>query len=230
MSLESAPILRAAAVTGLVAEARIARRMGLDAVAAGGQNESTRAAIAGLIAAGARALISFGICGGLDPALQSGVLILPRAVLDENGARHPVDSRLHERFAQALTEAGLAPVASDMLGAAAPADTPGRKAALHRRGGAVAVDLESHLVAGAAAAARIPFIALRAIADPAERSLPPAALIGLDGEGRTALGPVLRSIARHPGQMPALLLLAVDTRRALAALRQGADALRHVLQ
>ena len=42
--------------------------------------------------------------------------------------------------------------------------------------GALAVDLESAVVARAAAAAGIPFLVLRAIADPATRHLPPARL------------------------------------------------------
>ena len=223
MARERATNLPIAAVTGLVAEARIARRMGWSAVAAGGRDDGTRAAIARLIADGAVALASFGICGGLDPALRSGALILPRAVLGEGGDRHAVDAGLHRTLAAALEQAGIGAATGDMLGAAAAADTPSHKAMLHRRG-AVAVDLESHLVAGAAAAARIPFIVLRAVADPAERGLPPAALIGLDGEGRTALGPVLRSVAQQPGQVPALLRLALDTHRALAALRRAARA------
>ena len=200
--------------------------MGWSAAAAGGREDGTRAAIARLIAEGAGALMSFGICGGLDPALRSGQLILPRAVLGEAGYRHAVDDTLHGRLAAALAAAGLGTATGDMLGAVAAADTPSRKATLHRQGGAVAIDLESHLVAGAAAAAGIPFIVLRAVADPAERGLPPAALVGLDREGRTALGPVLLSVAKRPGQIPALLQLALDTRRALGALRRGARAVR----
>jgi adenosylhomocysteine nucleosidase len=105
------------------------------------------------------------------------------------------------------------------------ADTPSRKAALNRQSGAIAVDLESHLVAEAAAAAGLPFAALRAVADPAERALPPAALIGLDATGHPALGRILLSLARQPAQLPALLRLARDTRRALATLRRAGTAL-----
>ena len=75
------------------------------------------------------------------------------------------------------------------------------------------------------ARADIPFAVLRAIADPAERALPPAALIGLNAAGRPALGRVLLSLASQPGQLPALLQVARDTRRALAALRRAGAAL-----
>jgi adenosylhomocysteine nucleosidase len=218
-------VTQTAAVTGLAAEARIARRIGWHAAAGGGDTESTRRALAQLIGEGARALISFGICGGLDPAFGPGALILPPAVASEDGRHHRVDAALRGGLASALARAGIAAAGGDILGAGRAADTPSRKAALHRESGAIAIDLESHLVADAAARADIPFAVLRAIADPAERALPPAALIGLNAAGRPALGRVLLSLASQPGQLPALLQVARDTRRALAALRRAGAAL-----
>jgi adenosylhomocysteine nucleosidase len=215
-----------AAVTGLAAEARIAERIGWRAFAAGGDAERTRRAMAPLVADGVRALVSFGICGALDPALNPGALILPQVVIAEDGRRHRIDVALRSVLAAALGRARVVALAGDILGAVRAADTPSRKAALNRQSGAVAVDLESHLVAEAAAAAGLPFAVLRAVADPAERALPPAALIGLDAAGRPALGRTLLSLARHPGQLPALVRLAGDTRRALATLRRAGDALQ----
>jgi adenosylhomocysteine nucleosidase len=216
--------MAAAAVTGLAAEARIARRAGLAASAAGGDAGRTKAAIALLIADGASALVSFGICGGLDPALEPGALLLPQAVRDEAGARLAVDAAWRGRVAAALSALGIAVAAGDLLGADAIVATPARKAALHGAG-AVAADLESHLVARAAAQAKLPFLALRAVADPASRALPSAALIELDSRGQPVLGAVLGSLARRPGQLPGLLRVALDTRRALAALRRAAPVL-----
>jgi hopanoid-associated phosphorylase len=214
-----------AAVTGLAAEARIARRIGWRAVAAGADAERTRRAMAQLVADGARALVSFGICGGLDPALSPGALILPQVVISEDGRRLRVDAALRSVLAAVLGRARVVALGGDVLGAARAADTPARKAALNRQSGAVAVDLESHLVADAAAAAGLPFAVLRAVADPAERALPPAALISLGAGGRPAPGRILWSLVRQPAQLPALLQLARDTRHALAALRRAGEAL-----
>jgi adenosylhomocysteine nucleosidase len=213
-----------AAVTGLIAEARIARRIGLPAAAAGGHADRTRAMIDRFLAEGATGLISFGIAGGLDPALSSGALVLADAVRDERGGVRPVDPRWQARLVAALTRAGIAVHRGDMLGAGAIAVSIAGKAQARRTTGAVAVDLESHLVAGAAAAAGLPFVVLRAIADPAARGLPPAALVGLAPDGSPALLPVLASLLRHPGQLPALLQAARDSGRALAALRRAAGA------
>jgi hypothetical protein len=68
----------------------------------------------------------------------------------------------------------------------------------------------------------LPFIVLRSVADAATRELPTAVLVGLDAQGRPALWPVLRAVARQPREIPALLRAALDTRRALHALRYAA--------
>jgi nucleoside phosphorylase len=118
----------------------------------------------------------------------------------------------------ALQRAGIRVHHGDLLGAADAAASSARKAELLRASGAVAIDLESHLVAQAAIRAKKPFLVLRAVADNAGRSLPKAAVNGLAADGRPALGRVLLSVMRDPTQIPALLQLARDTRRALVAL------------
>jgi hypothetical protein len=61
---------------------------------------------------------------------------------------------------------------------------------------------------------------LRAIADPATRTLPPAALIALNSTGEIALRPILASLAGNPLQLPALIALATDVAKARKALVQ----------
>lgn len=210
--------MKVAAITGLRTEARLAHRFGLVAIASGGTAARTRVVSESLLNEGAAALLSFGIAGALAPPLASGTLLLPRTVIEENGDRHPVDGAWRSRVETALAATGLPVESGAILGAAQAADTRERKAALFRSTGAVAIDLESHLVARVAAEAGRPFLVLRAIADPALRALPPAAVNGLDERGAPALGRVLASVLRQPGQVPVLLRLAGDVRRALSAL------------
>jgi adenosylhomocysteine nucleosidase len=99
------------------------------------------------------------------------------------------------------------------------------KARARARFGALAVDLESDIVARAAAEAGIPFAALRAIADPVERDLPPAALLPLAADGRPDLAGVFASVLRRPRQLAALLGLRQEMRRALRALARAAPLL-----
>jgi hypothetical protein len=63
------------------------------------------------------------------------------------------------------------------------------------------------------------------VADPAERNIPAAALKGMRPDGSLNVGAVLGSLAQSPGQLPALLRVASDTRRALAALLRCHDLL-----
>ncbi len=201
-------------VTGLAAEARIARQLGTVDVG-GGSPAGAEAAARRLVARGATALLSFGLAGGLDPALRPGRLFAPATVL-EAGRAYPTDSVVLARF-------GLVAEGVLLAGGAVVAEAAA-KHALWRETGAQAVDLESGAVALVAAAYGLPFAVLRAICDPAERTLPPAALLALDGGGVVGLWRVLRSVALGPGQTRALLALARDAGRAHKTLTRFAQA------
>ena len=114
---------------------------------------------------------------------------------------------------------------ASIAGIERPAADRAAKLRLHAALGVVAVDMESHIAARLAAARKLPFAALRAIADPAERDLPPAALLALKPDGSPDLRAVLLSLMRRPAQLPALLRLAFDARAAFAALLRGRRAL-----
>jgi adenosylhomocysteine nucleosidase len=195
-------------VVGLTAEARIASRFGGLVAAGGGTPAGAGAAAAGLAQQGARGLVSFGLAGGLDPALRPGAVIVATNVLSE-GERLAADVTLSGRFGGVTGETVLAGTTVVIAAAA--------KAALFAATGAGAVDLESGAVARIALAYGLPFAVVRAVCDPAERDLPPAALIALDQGGTIGVGAVLRSVARQPGQIAGLLALARDA----AAARRG---------
>ncbi|MGH7014211.1 MAG: nucleoside phosphorylase [Stellaceae bacterium] len=217
-----------AALCGFAAELRLARRFGIAAFATGGDAAHGRA-LAARAAAAADGVLSFGIAGGLAPRLASGTLLLPRTALTESGARLDVDAALHRRALAALAAAGLHAETGALLALETVAATRHAKAAHHARHGALAADLESLHVAHAAQDSGKPFLVLRAIADPASRDLPAAALVGLHPSGRAATGRVLASVLREPGQIPDLVTTARDTRRALVMLRAALAALRGVL-
>jgi hypothetical protein len=102
----------------------------------------------------------------------------------------------------------------------APLASRAAKAQLWQAGGALAVDMESHAAALAARRLDLPFAAVRVVLDPARRSLPPCALKGMREDGGTDLAALLRALARAPGQLGPLVLLACDARRARNSLRE----------
>jgi nucleoside phosphorylase len=259
-------------VTGLAAEARVARPPDVTVLIGAGRAERLAADLEAAIAGGARRVLSFGVAGALAPHLEPGDLIVGRALID-GATRTPCDAAWGATMMARLTRApsslraersnpeiesvtrprvgatgappdqedfkrrqpagdttpgllrsarndGLAMRAffADVAGVDAPVADPAAKAALHASTGAAAVDMESAVVARAAARHRLPFAILRAIADPAQRALPPAALVALRPDGGIDRAAIVAALARAPLQLPALARLALDARRAFAAL------------
>jgi hopanoid-associated phosphorylase len=207
-------------VTGMASEARIFGAEAL-AISAGGDAGATRAGIASLISRGADRLVSFGIAGALDPSLKPGDLIIGSAVRTTDGVRAPVDQKWLAHLNTHLTASRVA----DVVGSTQIAATAAQKAMLHRDTGAACVDQESHWVADAAHAHRLPFIVIRAIADRAGDNLPPAVLVGLDAQGNPRTGAVIGALLRNPVQLPGLIRVALQTNRALRSLLRGRAAL-----
>ena len=203
-------------LVGFAQEAKIARRTGWLVVVGGGTAKGAARSARQAIAAGARGLVSFGLAGGLDPALDSGRLIVPDAVL-AHGRRWPVDAALLRLLGG--TTGHLC------LGLDRIAATVAEKRRLWEDTGAAAVDMESGAVAEVAAEAGVPFAVLRAICDPADRDLPPAAAVALDAKGRIAPGRLIRSLLANPAQIPALIGLARDAAMARRTLLTMAEAL-----
>jgi hypothetical protein len=90
---------------------------------------------------------------------------------------------------------------------------------LHQRYGACAVEMEALAVAQVARSARLPFLCVRAVVDPAGFDVPAAALAGMGEDGRLRPWRTLTALLGTPQQVPAMLGLAVHYRRALGALR-----------
>jgi hopanoid-associated phosphorylase len=212
---------RIAVITGMASEAKLLRGLDLMAISTGGDRDATKRSVEAMIREGADQLVSFGIAGALDPSLNPGDLILASAVRLPDGHRQPVDQKWLVHIAQALPQARIA----DVAGSSTIVATAEAKATLHRDSGAVCVDQESHWVAQIADANRAPFIVVRAIADRAGDTLPPAVLVGLDEKGNPRTGAVIAALLRDPSQIGGVIRVALQTRRALKALLGGGAAL-----
>jgi adenosylhomocysteine nucleosidase len=206
-----APVL---AVVGLRAEARIAAGDGVVTLAGGGDAARLASALAERLRDGVAAVISFGIAGGLAPDLPAGTVVVADAVHD-GVVRWPVDAAWRASLLVALPGA----ISGGLSGVDRAAATLDEKAHLRGRDGTVAVDMESHVAARFADRHRVPFAALRVVADPAERTIPAAALVGMRPDGTTDVGAVIRALARQPGDLPALIRTARDAQAAFRALR-----------
>jgi adenosylhomocysteine nucleosidase len=179
----------------------------------------TRAASASkiLLEEGATALLSWGSAGGLSPKLPPGSLILPKTIIASDQSLYRVDAGWHNRLCNRLK--GHIDFNTDPLAESTTVVcTPVEKASLFRRTGAVGVDMESAAVAAVAGKARVPFIAVRAVADAMDTILPASTLNAFDEFGRLRLFRLILGLAGHPAELPAILRMARSYRAAQKTL------------
>ena len=178
---------------------------------------AAEAAARALVEAGVSALITFGMAGGLDPALKPGSVLLPRELISPEGKRYASCQSWRERVAIAVSP--LRAVSDgNLLTSAYAIDTPAEKAAAFHRTGAAAVDMESAAVARVAAEHDLPFIAARVIVDTAADRLP-RAVVAASRAGRVQFGRLLAGMVMAPGEIAALVRLAQRYRVAMRSLR-----------
>jgi adenosylhomocysteine nucleosidase len=210
-------------VTGLRAEARsLSALAGLQIVCSGSNPQQARRLALKLIDEGARGLLSFGLAGGLSPAVRSGDLLLPEAVVLPTGARLPTDREWCGRLAARLSPLGWHVHRGALAGSDRLLATIAAKRELHAATGALAVDMESHGMAETAARADLPFVVIRAVADPFDQTLPRAATTAIGPDGGVSLRAVTRALLERPSELAALFRLARQSGRALALLRRVA--------
>lgn len=200
------------AVVGLQREAAVLRGLDVRTIAGGGAPDR----LARELAAAARhadGIISFGMAGALSPDLALGDWVIGSRV----GA-YECDAPWLKALSRRLPDARIGPIHADGKLIAEPAE----KANLHHTSGSLAADMESHVVARFAAEAGLPFAILRCVSDEAAAALPPAIAVAMKPGGGLALGAILGSIVRQPGQLPHLFRTVAGFHRAYDALGEGA--------
>lgn len=201
-------------VCGLAAEAGAlgpwARHPSVTVAVCGARADVAEARARVMVAEGARLLLSWGLAGGLARGLEPGSLVIGSEVIDEDGRRWPLKVP-PDRWGRPL------------LGARAVVASAGEKARLRAESHADSVDLESLAVARIAAEADIPAMAVRAVADPAGRSLPAFLSGAISPDGRPRPGQVLAGLLLSPASAATLWRLRGEAGRGLGTLRRFAD-------
>ncbi len=223
--------MRIGIVTGLASEAACLRVFDAAkrplARCAGAGPVAARSAASDLLAVGCNALISFGCAGGLDPQLRPGAAVVATEIVSRQGGHFPTDDIWRNRVlamlaANDLTAGDGAVRAGRILGSDGILASAADKHRLASEFAASIVDMESHAVAAAAAAAGVPMLAIRAVCDTATTSLPDwlETVVGDDGRPRTMRA--IAKLATHPSDIGRVLQLAAAQRAALATLRRVA--------
>ncbi len=180
--------------------------MGCAAAAVGARN---------LVEAGAGALVTWGMAGGLDPDLAAGRIFLPSEVAAIDGASISTARRWREQLSAAL-KAYHPLTFGKLLTSSRSIASVAAKAALFRETAAAAVDMESLSVAQVALAHGLPFIAVRVIVDGAGDALPSAVREAADANGQLRVLRLVGQILLAPAGVTSVIRL---TRRYLAANR-----------
>jgi adenosylhomocysteine nucleosidase len=175
-----------------------------------------------LISAGATSLMSFGLAGGLDPALRAGSVVLPDEIISCDGAKFFTAPGWRAELS--LMIARQQPVAAGrLLTRSQPIVSVAGKAAAFRDTGAVAVDMESLAIAEVAAARSLPFIAVRVIVDTALDVLPQS-IVAATHEGQVSIRRLISGLAAAPLDLISMLRLVRRYRSAVRSLAAVADA------
>ena len=202
-------------VVGLAFEARIAAGPGMSVICSG-DGQDLSGSLTRAITPDCRGLVSFGVAGGLDPHLKPGACVVASAIVSGN-TRMTTDQHWSQQLIKTIPDA----VYGILAGVRAPVADPNAKRALHQKTGAIAVDMESHVVAKVAAAHGLPMAAIRVITDPAMRALPETVLAAMRPDGTTSITALIRSLVKRPRELPALVQTALDARAARSTLLRG---------
>ena len=154
------PLATVLCISGLAVEAKVARAAGFSVLVGAGDRDRT-ATLVLKAAAQTNCLVSFGIAGGLEPELEAGTVIVSGEVISE-GCHWVVESQYMRRLSDFAHSIGA--IRGPVLGATSILATRTEKKHAWATTRALAVDLESEIVARTATALGIPFIVLRSIA------------------------------------------------------------------
>lgn len=203
-------------ITGIAMEAKLLERFASPSLMvdyAGLDPSAAHRAAEKMIAAGATALLSFGLAGGLNPAVSAGAVVIPAEVRGEK--KLACDLAWTKRLASLFKE-------TPSLLAHAPTvlATPDAKAAVFAATGAPAADMESYGIAETAAVHGLPFAAVRVVADTAADAIPSIALKSVDNAGRLRVGKAAWGALTHPWQIPGLVRLGGRTATAMKKLEE----------
>jgi adenosylhomocysteine nucleosidase len=177
------------------------------AVIVGGAGRAAARQAAGLLLDGHRPrwLVSAGFTGALDPGLKRNDAVLPREIVDPDGARFAVDVQVPPEPPPGSRGPRL--LSGRLLTVDGIVRTAAEKAALRERYQADLVDMESSAVAGFCAERSVRFLAVRVVSDEAGEDLPREVVSLMTRSGGYLVGSALKAIWRRPSSLKDFLAL-----------------------
>lgn len=170
-------------------------------------------------------LVSFGIAGALTDDLRPGDIVLADSVASSRGPSIPASAAPTEALSRTAHAEGFALARGSILGVEHVIANSSEKRRLSEETGALCVDMESYEIARVATERGLPFAVLRAIADPADLSIPEYALQAVDTSGEINPWVAARGLLTHPRDIGLLMRLGRANMAAHNSLRRAAQVL-----
>lgn len=172
-------------------------------------------------------VVIMGVCGGLDPSLTPGSLVLARAAVVEGEPDLLPDAMTFQAARRSLRARRAPFVSSKLLTVAEPLDAVVAQTDAWNAYGAAGVDMETYDIARACVACGVPWVAVRAVLDPAGSHLPRAAANWRDDGDERAIA---LDALRTPRDWPAYARLALQLRASLRALQRAMPAVIETIE
>ena len=170
---------------------------------------------------GCEILISFGFAGALDPQLSGGDLVIPTSVTDAEGNAYTTDYKLHQKVSRHLSN-NFKITVGKLFGSETIIWDADEKNRLFSQYNAKIVDMESLGVARAASENHCYFLIVRAVSDTANQSLPKESLKSINLNNNIKIINILIDLTKNIDELPSLLRLAQNSRKAHICLRNVA--------
>ncbi len=180
-----------------------------------------------LIAQGAQQLISWGCAAALTEQLKSGDLVVADSLEDEQGNMIVCDKNWQNRVVKTLNT-DLNVVNGKMADSSRIIASTREKKDFNQRTSALALDMESFAVARICLDNNIPFVTIRAIADPVDFPLPQAVDQAMEASGEINFNKLIRHILLHLWEIPALIRLGLHFKKANHTLKATAAHLQNI--
>ncbi|GDX85806.1 purine phosphorylase [Methylococcaceae bacterium] len=173
---------------------------------AGAGAENAQKATELAVSKGATKLISWGCAAALSPDLKMGDLVLADSLLNSNGLEIAVNATWHQHVKTVLGS-DIVAYKGALFNSNVLISTATEKQAIYAKTGAIALDMESDAIAQVAQHYALPFLAIRAIADPAMMDLPTSVSKALNENGEIEITKIIASLVFNPKEIKHLIQL-----------------------
>jgi adenosylhomocysteine nucleosidase len=197
-------------------------------VYSGAGAENAASAAETLVKHGATQLISWGCAAGIDEVVQPGDLILAAQCVNVDNDVFNSDCNWLDRIKVSLPKS-IKVYNSRIAESKAVVASSAEKVKIAKATGAVALDMESSAIAKVAQDHGLPFLIIRAVADPLAMALPNAVSYALDNQGEVNLARLLGYLSLHPFELPTLIRLGLHFNSAKATLKLLAKQLEAIV-